>query len=91
MKNINSINIIKFIFFIIGNLPPTVELNALAMKRGEATVYTFRQAPPAGLQQYVTNSLGHFPRIFNPRFPTYNRGFHAEPQLYLVSLKVKKY
>ncbi|XP_076282805.1 double-stranded RNA-binding protein Staufen [Lasioglossum baleicum] len=71
-----------------GNLPPTVELNALAMKRGEPTVYTIRQAPPAGLQQYVTHGLGHFPRIFNPRFPTYNRGFHAEPQLYFVSLKV---
>lgn len=70
-----------------GNLPPTVELNALAMKRGEPTIYTFRQAPPAGLQQYVTHGLGHFPRIFNPRFPAYNR-FHAEPQLYLVSLKV---
>lgn len=71
-----------------GNLPPTVELNALAMKRGEPAVYTCRQVPPAGLQQYVTHGLGHFPRIFNPRFPTYNRGFHAEPQLYLVSLKV---
>lgn len=61
------------------------------MKRGEPTVYTIRQAPPAGLQQYVTHGLGHFPRIFNPRFPTYNRGFHAEPQLYFVSLKVIKY
>lgn len=71
-----------------GNLPPTVELNALAMKRGEPTVYTIRQAPPAGLQQYVTHGLGHFPRIFNPRFSTYNRGFHTEPQLYFVSLKV---
>lgn len=71
-----------------GNLPPTVELNALAMKRSEPAVYTFRQAPPAGVQQYGTHGLGHLPRIFNPRFPTYNRGFHAEPQLYLVSLKV---
>ncbi|XP_031847758.1 double-stranded RNA-binding protein Staufen isoform X5 [Nomia melanderi] len=70
------------------NLPPTVELNALAMKRGQPTVYTIRQAPPAGLQQYVTHGLGHFPRIFSPRFPTYNRDFHAEPQLYFVSLKV---
>ncbi|XP_043256679.1 double-stranded RNA-binding protein Staufen homolog 2 isoform X1 [Colletes gigas] len=71
-----------------GNLPPTVELNALAMKRGEPTIYTFRQAPPAGIQKYVPHGLDVFSRIFNPRFPTYNRGFHAEPQLYLVSLKV---
>ncbi|XP_034189818.2 double-stranded RNA-binding protein Staufen isoform X1 [Osmia lignaria lignaria] len=71
-----------------GNLPPTVELNALAMKRGEPTVYSFLLAPVPGSQPYLTHNLGHLPRIFNPRFPTYNRGFHAEPQLYIVSLKV---
>ncbi|XP_032689365.1 double-stranded RNA-binding protein Staufen homolog 2 [Odontomachus brunneus] len=73
-----------------GHLPPTVELNALAMKRGEPTVYTFRQAPPAALQhQYaVTHGFGNYPRMFNPRLP-YNRGVHTDLQgLYLVSLKV---
>ncbi|CAK9817539.1 Double-stranded RNA-binding protein Staufen homolog [Anthophora plagiata] len=70
-----------------GNLPPTVELNALAMKRGEATVYTFRQAPPPEIQRYF-NGLRLIPRIFNPRFPTSGRDFHTEPLWYLVSLKV---
>lgn len=71
-------------------MPPTVELNALAMKRGEPTVYTFRQAPPTTLQhQYaVTHGFGNYPRMFNPRLP-YNRGVHTDLQgLYLVSLKV---
>ncbi|XP_033210208.1 double-stranded RNA-binding protein Staufen homolog 2 isoform X2 [Belonocnema kinseyi] len=72
-----------------GHLPPTVELNALAMKRGEPTVYTFRHAPPAAPQQFVTHGFGSFPRMFNPRYPTYNRGYHPEPQgFYLVTLKV---
>lgn len=59
------------------------------MKRGEPTVYTFRQAPPAGLQhQFVTSNFGNFPRMFNPRLP-YNRGVPTEMQgLYLVTLKV---
>lgn len=75
---------------VIGHLPPTVELNALAMKRGEPTVYTFRQAPPTGLQhQYsVTHSFGNYPRMFNPRIQ-YNRAVHTDFQgLYLVTLKV---
>jgi double-stranded RNA-binding protein Staufen len=75
-----------------GHLPPTVELNALAMKRGEPTVYTFRHAPPAAAatpQQFVPHGYGNFPRMFNPRYPAYNRGFHPEPQgIYLVTLKV---
>lgn len=72
-----------------GHLPPTVELNALAMKRGEPTVYTFRHAPPAAPQQFVAHGFGNFPRMFNPRFPTYNRGVLPEPQgFYLVTLKV---
>ena len=78
-----------------GHLPPTVELNALAMKRGEPTVYTFRHAPPAATaapQQYVAHGYGSFPRMFNPRYPTYNRGFHPEPQgIYLVTLKVRRF
>ncbi|KAJ8684218.1 hypothetical protein QAD02_020010 [Eretmocerus hayati] len=74
-----------------GHLPPTVELNALAMKRGEPTVYTFRHAPPAAAapQPFVPHGYGNFPRMFNPRYPAYNRGFHPEPQgIYLVTLKV---
>ncbi|XP_051157811.1 double-stranded RNA-binding protein Staufen homolog 2 isoform X2 [Leptopilina boulardi] len=72
-----------------GHLPPTVELNALAMKRGEPTVYTFRHAPPATPQQFVAHGFGSFPRMFPPRYPTYNRGYHPEPQgFYLVTLKV---
>ncbi|XP_015605525.1 double-stranded RNA-binding protein Staufen homolog 2 isoform X2 [Cephus cinctus] len=72
-----------------GHLPPTVELNTLAMRRGEPTVYAFRHAPPAPPQQFVAHGFGNFPRMFNPRYPTYNRGFHAEPQgLYHVTLKV---
>ncbi|KAL7299733.1 hypothetical protein TKK_0007483 [Trichogramma kaykai] len=75
-----------------GHLPPTVELNALAMKRGEPTVYTFRHAPPAATaapQQFVAHGYGNFPRMYNPRYPAYNRGFHPEPQgIYLVTLKV---
>lgn len=73
-----------------GHLPPTVELNALAMKRGEPTVYTFRQAPPTALQhQYpVPHGFGNYPRMFNPRLP-YNRGVHTDLQgLFLVTLKV---
>ncbi|XP_020286396.1 double-stranded RNA-binding protein Staufen homolog 2 isoform X2 [Pseudomyrmex gracilis] len=72
-----------------GHLPPTVELNALAMKRGEPTVYTFRQAPPAALQhQFMPHGFGNFPRMYNPRL-TYNRGVHTDLQgLYLVTLKV---
>lgn len=72
-----------------GHLPPTVELNALAMKRGEPTVYTFRHAPPATAapQQYVTPGYANYQRMFNPRYPTFNRTF--EPQgVYLVTLKV---
>jgi len=78
------------LFWITGHLPPTVELNALAMKRGEPTVYTFRQAPPAALQhQFMPHGFGaNFPRMYNPRI-AYNRGVHTDLQgLYLVTLKV---
>jgi double-stranded RNA-binding protein Staufen len=64
-------------------------LNALAMKRGEPTVYTFRQAPPAALQhQFIPHGFNNFPRMYNPRLP-YNRGVHTDHQaMYLVTLKV---
>ncbi|XP_066602861.1 double-stranded RNA-binding protein Staufen homolog 2 isoform X2 [Prorops nasuta] len=72
-----------------GHLPPTVELNTLAMKRGEPTVYTFRHAPPTPPQTFVAHSFGNFPRLINPRYTGYRNNFHtSEPQLYLVTLKV---
>lgn len=82
-------NTIYVLFCVTGHLPPTVELNALAMKRGEPTVYTFRQAPPATLQhQFMPPNFNNFPRMYNPRIP-YNRGVHTDLQgLYLVTLKV---
>lgn len=74
-----------------GHLPPTVELNALAMKRGEPTIYTFKHAPPANPQPFV-NQYGNIPnhlRIFNPPYPQMNRAYHAKSEgLYLVTLKV---
>jgi hypothetical protein len=76
-----------------GHLPPTVELNALAMKRGEPTIYTFKHAPPAttpATQQFLGQNFVIFPRMFNSRYPPYNRAFHPEPQgIYLVTLKVR--
>lgn len=82
-------NIIYVLLYVAGHLPPTVELNALAMKRGEATVYTFRQAPPATLQhQFMPHNFNNFQRMYSPRI-TYNRGVHTDLQgLYLVTLKV---
>nr|XP_050861386.1 double-stranded RNA-binding protein Staufen homolog 2 isoform X3 [Vespula vulgaris] len=70
------------------NVPATVELNALAMKRGEPTVYTFRQAPPAGLQPVVTYGFTNYPRILHSSLPP-NHGYHTEtPAMYIVTLKV---
>lgn len=37
--------IFRFILIFVGNITPTVELNALAMKRGEPTIYTFVELP----------------------------------------------
>lgn len=76
-------------FSFAGNLPPTVELNALAMKRGELTVYTIRHAPPATPQQYFQHGFGNIPRIFNPHYPGFTVGCLLKPEkLYLVTLKV---
>ncbi|XP_048508790.1 double-stranded RNA-binding protein Staufen homolog 2 isoform X2 [Athalia rosae] len=72
-----------------GHLPPTVELNALAMKRGEPTVYTFSQAPTTPIQPFVSHGFGNLARMLAPRYPSYNRGFQAQQQgLYAVTLKV---
>ncbi|XP_015117926.1 double-stranded RNA-binding protein Staufen homolog 2 isoform X3 [Diachasma alloeum] len=75
-----------------GHLPPTVELNALAMKRGEPTIYTFKHAPPANPQPFVSHQYGNIPnhlRIFNPPYPQMNRPYHPKSEgLFLVTLKV---
>ncbi|XP_043283859.1 double-stranded RNA-binding protein Staufen homolog 2 isoform X2 [Venturia canescens] len=73
-----------------GNLPPTVELNSLAMKRGELTVYTIRNAPPATPQPFFQPGFGiRPPRLFNPHFPQFAPGFTPKREkLYLVTLKV---
>lgn len=58
------------------------------MKRGEPTVYTFRQAPPAGLQPVVTYGFTNYPRILHSSLPP-NHGYHTEtPAMYIVTLKV---
>lgn len=45
----NKILMFTLKFLFIDNITPTVELNALAMKRGEQTVYTVIETP-----QYVS-------------------------------------
>ncbi|CAD6219320.1 GSCOCT00004912001.2-RA-CDS [Cotesia congregata] len=70
------------------HLPPTVELNALAMKRGEPTTYTYKHAPSP--PNIPFNNLPD-PRMFNPNFPRNinHRFFHTKPEgLYVVTLKV---
>lgn len=47
-KHFNQITNV-FYFAFIDNITPTVELNALAMKRGEQTIYTVIETP-----QYIT-------------------------------------
>ncbi|XP_011298017.1 double-stranded RNA-binding protein Staufen homolog 2 isoform X2 [Fopius arisanus] len=75
-----------------GHLPPTVELNALAMKRGELTIYTFKHAPPANPQPFVSHQYGNIPnhlRIFNPPYPQMSRPYHPKSEgLYFVTLKI---
>lgn len=53
-----------------GMVTPTVELNALAMKRGERTVYVVENGPPPHhTQPYMAQPGGFYPRhnIFNPQ------------------------
>lgn len=53
------------------NTTPTVELNALAMKRGEATVYTILSQPassyipPAYPLSYYGRNMYQVSKIFN--------------------------
>ncbi|KAK9718980.1 Double-stranded RNA binding motif [Popillia japonica] len=58
-----------------GMVTPTVELNALAMKRGERTVYIVENGPPHHPQPYMAQPGNYYPRhnIFNPQGqPRYN-------------------
>lgn len=61
----NSEFTFKFIF--IDNITPTVELNALAMKRGEQTVYTVIETPQYLTTQSTINPLynGFRPEIYS--------------------------
>ncbi|KAF7997423.1 hypothetical protein HCN44_005994 [Aphidius gifuensis] len=74
------------------HLPPTVELNALAMKRGESTIYTFKQAP-SNQQLFIPQNFGNLPnhqRSFTPNYQQV-RSMNSYPKndgLYLVTLTV---
>ena len=50
--------------YLIAKLTPTVELNALAMKRGEAAMYTFIETPrPAN--PYAYNMPPNIRAVYN--------------------------
>ncbi|PNF27239.1 hypothetical protein B7P43_G05304 [Cryptotermes secundus] len=83
------------------NITPTVELNALAMKRGEPAVYTFMEPPHhhgnhsgAPHNPYVPPPVppGHnfnYRGMYNQRYHHYGKspgGF--QPSLFMVSLRV---
>ncbi|XP_031335569.1 double-stranded RNA-binding protein Staufen homolog 2 isoform X3 [Photinus pyralis] len=54
-----------------GMVTPTVELNALAMKRGERTVYVLENGAPAPAQGYIPQA-SYYPRhVYNPGQPRY--------------------
>ena len=56
---------IIYLFFAV-NITPTVELNALAMKRGEPAVYTFLDTVrPHGQQPLASGSI--FRGMYNQR------------------------
>ncbi|KAL1464666.1 hypothetical protein WDU94_004293 [Cyamophila willieti] len=62
------------------NITPTVELNALAMKRGEVTEYTFSEVPP--YEQGTPDGYPYSQARFRGRgrgvrgFRAFKRGFH---------------
>lgn len=56
-----------------GMVTPTVELNALAMKRGERTVYVLENGAPAPPTQGYIPQASFYPRhVYNPGQPRYN-------------------
>ncbi|KAK0172168.1 hypothetical protein PV328_005517 [Microctonus aethiopoides] len=77
-----------------GHLPPTVELNALAMKRGEPTIYTSKYASPVSPPAFIGPEFNNIPehlRIFNPHYTrNINRSMYPQKQTghYVVTLKV---
>ena len=55
-------------FISLANITPTVELNALAMKRGEPTVYTFLDSTrPQGQQIAPGANAFNYRGMFNQR------------------------
>jgi len=52
---------------LIDNITPTVELNALAMKRGEQTVYTVIETPQYVSTPPLPNSMynSYRPELYN--------------------------
>ncbi|XP_055534413.1 maternal effect protein staufen-like [Wyeomyia smithii] len=81
----------------IGNITPTVELNALAMKRGEPTVYETEQVlstitlkygtgnhpPPPNLSSQASAGGGGGPNFFSVPPPGSNYGgYHRSNQMY---------
>ncbi|KAF5274514.1 hypothetical protein FQA39_LY07126 [Lamprigera yunnana] len=56
-----------------GMVTPTVELNALAMKRGERTVYVLENgAPPPPTHGYIPQTSFYPRHVYNPGQPRYN-------------------
>jgi len=63
------------------NITPTVELNALAMKRGEPTTYTFleqSQVRQIYSHHYSTNRQSGYPPMFYVQLRVGNRDFSGE-------------
>ena len=57
-----------FLNIFAANITPTVELNALAMKRGEPTVYTFLDTVrPQGQQVASGSNAFNYKGMYNQR------------------------
>ena len=79
----------NFVFAV--NITPTVELNALAMKRGEPAVYTFLDTVrPHGQQPLASGSI--FRGMYNQRYhhqqPNNKAGPHQTSPVFRVRLTV---
>lgn len=73
------------------NITPTVELNALAMKRGEPTVYTLVESPQFHQYTYNHSHRGMYTQPYNDHFtfpygrgkPNFRGGFNrVDPRFY---------